>query len=143
MATGSVLGILLAARGGSGSGGSEPTSSPPISLPSGELGIVTPDGASAAVLGLCEVRTTLGSSVTEANAIFDDRVHEELHIIAAATQTQDVDAAATLLEAKERVEADFAHDAAAPAMRADVDALLGATRAALSAIGLDTPACPA
>lgn len=134
-----VSALVLTACGGDAATPNRPSPTP---LPSGELGVVTPDAASAAVLGLCEVMSQLPEDPEAASATFDDRVHEELHIVAAATQVQDRTAAAALLRAKERVEADLAGPGAADA-GSDVDALLKAVRSALAVIGLTVPDCRA
>ena len=136
----SVMAALLAACDG---GTAEPSATPTAPPPSGELGVVTPEAASAAVLGLCEVRSGLATDPRGAAATFENQVHEELHVIAAATEIQDRQAAATLLQAKEKVEADLADPATAAGSGADVDALLSAVRSALTAIGLSAPDCPA
>jgi hypothetical protein len=64
-------------------------------------------------------------------------------VIAAATEVRDREATAGLLEAKQRVEADLAETELPQDFAADVEALIEATRAALGAIGLEAPACPA
>ena len=135
----SSLALALAACGADGT---TPSPSAPTALPSGGLGIVTQETTSAAVLGLCEVLSGLADDPETAMDTFHDRVHEELHVIAAATQTQDRAAAAALLQAKEKVEADFAGRDAADAGD-DVEALAAALRDALDAIGLAAPDCPA
>jgi hypothetical protein len=136
----SAAAILLTACGGNAA---EPSASPATPLPSGSLGVVTADAASAAVLGLCDVRSGLSTDPQGAAATFENEVHEELHVIAAATEVQDREAAATLLQAKEKVEADFADPAAGGDAGPDVEALLSAVRSALTAIGLSAPDCPA
>jgi len=128
---------LVAAACGSDGGGNGNPSTPP----SGALGPVTAVAATGAVRGLCDLRTATDRA--EAEATFLDRSHETLHVIAAATEARDRAAAADLLEAKQRVEADLAGADLPPDFAADVGALIQATRAALEAIGLDAPACPA
>lgn len=110
-------------------------------LPSGALGPVTPQAAHESVLGLCEIVDAADRA--EAEATFLDRSHATLHVIAAATEVRDRAAAADLLEAKQRVEADLAGDGLPSGFGADVESLIESTRAALDAIGLDAPACPA
>lgn len=112
--------------------------SPP---PSGALGPVTPRAAEEAVRGLCDLRTATDG--VEAEATFLDRSHETLHVIAAATVVRDRSAAADLLEAKQKVEADLAFAELPPDFATDVGALIEATRAALEGVGLEVPACPA
>jgi hypothetical protein len=108
-------------------------------LPSGSLGVVTPAAAADAVLGLC--RLAGSTDAAEAEAVFLDRSHGTLHVIASAAEARDRASAAALLEAKQVVEADLARDELPASFRRDVERLLDATRAALDAIGLDAPAC--
>ena len=133
------MALVLFSCGGDGAATS-PNS--PTHLPSGELGVVTQEAASAAVLGLCEVIGGLPTDIETAMDTFHDRVHEELHVVAAATQSQDRAAAAALLQAKERFEVDFAGPMAADAAD-DLEMLSTALRDALAAIGLSAPDCPA
>lgn len=128
---------LVAAACGSNGGGSDD----PSIRPSGALGPVTVQAADEAMRGLCELASTTDQA--EAEAIFLDRSHATLHVIVAATEVRDRGAAADLLEAKQRVEADLAGAELPPDFPQDVEALIEATRAALEAIGLDAPACPA
>lgn len=128
-----LVALVLAACGGGDAG---PSPSP---LPSGALGPVTPEAADESVLGLCEIVDSTDRA--EAEATFLDRSHETLHVIAAATEVRDRAAAADLLEAKQRVEADLAGEELPPGFAADVEALVDATRAALDSIGLNAPPC--
>jgi ribosomal protein S18 acetylase RimI-like enzyme len=109
--------------------------------PSGALGPVTAEAAAEALRGLCDLRSV--TDRVEAEAIFLDRSHATLHVIAAATEVRNRGAAADLLEAKQRVESGLAGADLPPDFAADVEALIEATRAALGAIGLEAPACPA
>jgi hypothetical protein len=131
------LGLVLLGSACGGSNG-EDTPSPP---PSGALGPVTSEAAEEAVLGLCELANE--TDTTEAEATFLDRAHETLHVIAAATEVRDRAAAASLLEAKQVVEADLTEGNLPSGFGDDVGRLIEATRTALVAIGLDAPACPA
>jgi hypothetical protein len=127
------LAVVAAACGDRGRDDGEP-------LPSGSLGVVTPDAATSAVLGLCDL--TNATDVVEARATFLDRSHATLHAIAATADVRDRASAAALFEAKQRVEAALARDDLPSRFRRDVETLIGATRDALDAIGLDAPACP-
>lgn len=129
-----LLALLLPSCGGDT--GDEP--SPPTS---GSLGAVTKAAADEAILGLCELAGAPDRD--SADAIFLDRSHQTLHVIAAATEVVDRAAAGDLLAAKQQVEADLAASALRDAFAAHVEALLEATRAALGVIGLDAPPCPA
>ena len=108
--------------------------------PSSSFGVVTPDAATTAVLGLCDL--TNATDVVEAGATFLDQSHATLHAIAAAADARDRASAAALFEAKQRVEAALARPELAPRFQRDVETLIGTTRDALDAIGLDAPACP-
>jgi hypothetical protein len=107
--------------------------------PTGATG-VSQTAASAAALGLCDVRAQAGDAET-AGATFDDRVHETIHAIAAAVQGADPEVAARLLEAKERVESDLADGAPEQELGADVDRLIDELAAATEALGLDPTDC--
>jgi len=109
--------------------------------PSGALGIVSQEAADRAVSGLCEIRTTHADDRDAANRVFYDRSHEELHVIAAATQGEDSAVAGRLLRAKERVESDLRPERLPGGFVRDFDALIAATREALGTIGLEAPRC--
>lgn len=128
--------LFVAACGSDGGGNGDPSAPP-----SGALGPVTAEAAAGAVRGLCDLESV--TDRIEAEATFLDRSHATLHVIAAAAEVRDRGAAADLLEAKQRVEADLADADLPPDFAGDVGALIEATRAALEAIGLDAPACPA
>jgi hypothetical protein len=100
---------------------------------------VTQEAADSAVLGLCELVGT--TDRTSANATFQDRSHQTLHVIAAATEGVDRAVAGALLQAKQVVEADLEAPELPPGFAGDVGALLDATRAALAAIGVDAVDC--
>jgi hypothetical protein len=113
----------------------------PSPWPSGALGVVTQSAADRAVRGLCEIDTTLANDPHEANAVFYDRTHQELHVIAAAAEVRDRKVAGNLLLAKEKVEADLRSPVKPTTFREDVSALLTATRDALHAMRLTSPTC--
>jgi len=94
----------------------------------------TEDPFANARVGLCQA-AAVSDRPAEARAVFFDSVHEPLHELADETAARDRVAAGTLLEAKQRVEADFASDDTA--LPEDLDRLVDATDAALSA--LDQP----
>ena len=78
-----------------------------------------------------------------ASTIFFGTSHDGLHAIAAAAQEVDRGAAGSLLEAKQRVEADLSGTELPAGFGADVESLVAATGAALAAVGLEAAACPA
>jgi hypothetical protein len=122
-----------------GCGGEAARSAPVASGPSGSLGVVT-EGAAAVALGaMCEMRGATARD--EANALFFDRAHQTLHVLAAATDVVDRVPAAGLLEAMQAVEADLRVNALPETFAADVANLLDATRRALGTVGLPAPPC--
>ena len=144
---GAVLGavlvaVLVAAVGLAACGSSEEGSALPTSVPpSGSLGIVTERDADEAMRGLCQVRAVDASDRDGANALFYDRSHQELHVIAAAAQVRDPPAAGRLLQAMQRVEADLRGARLPATFGEDVEALIVASANALAAIGLPSPTC--
>ncbi len=132
-----VAGVALAACGSSGQGAVPSTSV----LPSGSLGVVTQRDADAAIRGLCEVREVDASDRDGANALFYDRSHQELHVIAAAVEVRDPPAAGRLLQAMQRVEGDLRGQRLPATFGLDVEGLIAASANALAAIGLTSPSC--
>ena len=109
------------------------------------------DGSSAAddpeiqaYLALCSARDAAAADdLASAEATFEDDAHETLHHLAAEVQGTDRSTAASLLQAKSDVEADFLDETPDPAMVADdVQALLTAMGPALDVVGLSAPGCP-
>ena len=129
-----VLALLVLVACG---GGGEPT--PAVSGPSGSLGVMTADAGTQALSVLCELQSVTDRD--QANALFFDHAHLTLHVLAAATEPVDRVPAAGLLEAKQVVEADLLADTLPETFSDDVGALLEATRTALEAVGLPSPAC--
>jgi hypothetical protein len=96
-----------------------------------------------AASGLCTARDQARGDVAQAGTTFYDRSHDALHTIARALERVDRTQAGSLLEAKQRVEADLMNAGTPPAtVAADLDRLAGVTRAALAAVSVDVPACP-
>ena len=137
LVAGLVAAVALAACGSSGEG-SVPS---PSALPSGSLGVVTQRDADVAMRGLCEVRAVGASDRDQANALFYDRSHQELHVIAAAAEVRDAPAAGRLLQAMQRVEADLRGHRLPATFGGDVEALIAASANALASVGLSSPSC--
>lgn len=95
----------------------------------------------ALIESLCAARdTATAGDADEARTIFVDQVHDELHQLAADTDDADRDAAARLLEAKQRVEADLTDRTA---LADALEALAAATIDAIEANGDPRPdPCP-
>jgi hypothetical protein len=93
------------------------------------------------VEGLCAMERVLPGDTDEADRIFTDRVHDELHGLADEASSEDRAAAADLLEAKQKVESDLAHGSDGPTLVEDVGHLKHRTIAAVEALGDGTPSC--
>ncbi len=131
-----VLGLALGAVACNGSDGNGKPS------PSGALGVVTEEDAQAAVDGLCRMQRLKANELDLANGIFYDQVHQELHVISAATEKRDRVASANLLVAKEQMEDDVrAKDVLPESFGSDVGALIRATLDALHAVDLPVKGC--
>lgn len=94
--------------------------------------------------GLCESRAVAeAGDVQGASDVFQARAHAELHALADRLSSTDREAAARLLEAKQRVEAAFADPATAspPAVAGVISALELEVQNAAESLGLPRPAC--
>lgn len=90
---------------------------------------------SALVPSLCEsLRSASAGRLIEAKAIFDDRVHEALHVLASDATGVDRSVSARLLEAKQVVEARFAQ--LDPSVSDALVPLVAATSVALTSVGV-------
>jgi hypothetical protein len=107
--------------------------------------VVGADRVSAAQLasvidGLCTTRREV-PNVTAARTAFYDLAHENLHLLARAVEGHDRGAAARLLEAKQRVEADLISPGGPTLLATHVNALSRAARAALDLLEIPTSSC--
>jgi hypothetical protein len=126
--------ILLTACGGAAA-----RSDTAPSGPSGSLGVITAGLAAEALGAICEMRGATDRD--EANALFFDRAHQTLHVLAAATEVTDRAPAAELLETMQAVEGDLQGDGLPETFSSDVANLLDATRGALGTVSLPAPPC--
>lgn len=130
------------------------TTSPSVSLSAGPLPTTSPSPSPTptdepgpqveAFLALCSVTADVadGDLVT-AEATFHDEVHEALHELTDELEGVDRELSAALLQAKSRVEADFAEDPQdATDLEADIVELIAATDAGLAALGVGILRCP-
>ena len=131
-----VITLATAACGGGG-GGPTPTPQPAVT---GSGGTFTAGDATTVVSGVCDMQD-LQIGLDRANTIFFERVHEHLHVLAAAVEPIDRNVSADLFEAKERVELDLAEDPLPASYSGDVKSLLGAVGAALDTAGLPSHGC--
>jgi hypothetical protein len=128
------LAVLLTGCGGEAAGSATVPSGP-----SGSLGVVTADATADALGAMCEMRSETDRG--EANALFFDRAHQTLHVLAAATEETNRVPAAGLLETMQAVESDLRADPLPETFSDDVANLLDATRRALGTVGLPAPGC--
>lgn len=94
--------------------------------------------------GLCESRAAAeAGDVLGASAAFQSRAHAELHSLADRVSATDREAAARLLEAKQRLEAAFADPEAAspPAVAGLISALELEVGNSAETLGLQRPTC--
>jgi hypothetical protein len=96
----------------------------------------------AIAAGLCEAATQAGTDQSAAEKTFQGKSHDGLHLIARGLQDIDRPAAAALLEAKQKVEADFSNHAAGPQVAADLRSLSDVTRSSLARFNVSVDACP-
>lgn len=96
----------------------------------------------AVATGLCEALGQAQTDPAAAKRTFNGRSHDGLHLIARGLQDIDRAAAAALLEAKQKVEADFSGSAAGPQVAAGLRSLADVTRSSLTRFNVTADACP-
>ena len=96
-----------------------------------------------AVAGLCDARAAAAEGNEEdAETIFINRIHQPLHVIAAAVEDEDREQAARLLEAKQAVETLlFEEKLDAEALVTALDELNAATTVALATLKITAVTC--
>ena len=99
------------------------------------------DAYGRALTGLCVARDQAAATPTRVRTTFFDRSHGTLHVLARALENVDRRSTAQVLEAMFRVEADLAFDRPPASLTADLDRLIGATRAGLRRLGEPAPGC--
>lgn len=93
--------------------------------------------------GLCEAAEQAATDIAAAAKTFNSKSHDGLHLIARGLQEIDRPAAATLLEAKQKVESDISSKAAGPQLAADLRSLADVNRSSLERFNVPVDACPA
>jgi len=96
----------------------------------------------AIAAGLCEAAAQAPTDVAAAEKTFNSRSHDGLHVIARGLEQVDRAAAATLLQAKQKVEADFSRDAAGTQVAPDLQQLHEVTVASLARFNVTAGSCP-
>lgn len=96
----------------------------------------------AIAAGLCEAAEQAATDVSSAETTFMGKSHEGLHLIAKGLQDIDRPASATLLEAKQKVEADFSNKAPGGQVAADLRSLSEVTKSSIARFNVTVDACP-
>lgn len=91
--------------------------------------------------GLCEAARQVTTDTDGARQTFFGQSHEGLHLIARGLEETDRAASARLLEAKQRVEADFSAPPPGPQVAADLRQLAEITRSSLDRFDVEVAAC--
>src|SRR5438067_4503769 len=94
--------------------------------------------------GICDAARQATSDVGAARQTFFGTSHDGIHLIARGLQDKDRAASATLLEAKQKVEADFnaSPPPPGPQITADLRKLAAVTRTSLARFKVGAEACP-
>lgn len=96
----------------------------------------------AIAAGLCEAAAQAPTDVAAAEKTFNSRSHDGLHLIARGLEAVDRAAAATLLQAKQKVEGDFSRDAPGTQVAPDLQQLHEVTVSSLARFDVTAGACP-
>jgi hypothetical protein len=91
---------------------------------------------------ICTSAREAATDVDAARRTFNGRAHDGLHLIARGLETVDRTAAATLLQAKQKVEADLSKPPPAAQLVADLNHLADVTRSSLALFEVTADACP-
>ena len=92
--------------------------------------------------GICTAARQAPADTEAARRSFFGQSHDGIHLIARGLDTLDRKASATLLEAKQKVEADFLNPPPGSEIAADLRRLAAQTRSSLARFKVRAPACP-
>jgi hypothetical protein len=93
--------------------------------------------------GLCQAASEATIDLAAAEKTFQGKSHDGLHLIARGLEDIDRAAAAALLEAKQKVEADFSNNVPGPQVAADLRQLADVNRSSLTRFNVSVDACQA
>jgi hypothetical protein len=129
--------LTLAGAAGCGSGGK------PVPVVVAMAGETVAAGKLLTIAsGICDAARQAGGDVSAARQTFFGQSHDGIHLIARGLQDVDRDATARLLEAKQKVEADFLAPSPGPQVAADLRALAAVTRSSLARFKVSADSCP-
>jgi hypothetical protein len=97
----------------------------------------------AIAAGLCEAAQQAATDISAAAKTFNNKSHDGLHTIARGLQDIDRPASATLLEAKQKVEADISNKVDGAQLAADLRSLAEVNKSSLARFNVTVDACPA
>lgn len=92
--------------------------------------------------GICDAARQAPTDVDAARQTFFGVSHDGIHLIARGLQVKDRDESATLLQAKQKVEADFLTPPPGTTIATDLRALSAVTRSSLARFKVSADACP-
>ena len=92
--------------------------------------------------GICDAARQAPTDIEAARQTFFGQSHDGIHLIARGLQDKDRAASATLLEAKQKIEADFLAPPPGPQVAADLRALVAVTRSSLARFKVSADPCP-
>jgi hypothetical protein len=133
-----VLAVGLAVAGAACGSGESPT--PAVVAMAGQT--VPTAKLLTIAAGICDAARQAATSIDTARQTFFGQSHDGIHLIARGLQDKDRAAAATLLEAKVKVEEDFVNPPPAPKVVADLRGLAAVTRTSLTRFKVNADACP-
>jgi len=91
--------------------------------------------------GLCDAAELAGDNLNSARATFYGQSHDGIHLIARGLEAVDRRQAASLLEAKQKVEADFVDPPSGPQVADDLRHLADVTRSSLVRFNVSVDPC--
>jgi hypothetical protein len=133
--------VILAVVAGIGAGcGSDDKPAPTVVALAGQT--VATEKLLTIGAGICDAAHKAGSDIDGARQTFFAQSHDGLHLIARGLQDIDRAASAALLEAKQKVEADFLAPPPGGQAVADLNRLATVTRSSLARFKVSADACP-
>jgi hypothetical protein len=138
------VGVVAALVGAAGVGcGSGPKTAPVVVAMAGQT--VATSKLQTIAGGICDAARQAPSDLNTARQTFFGTSHDGIHLIARGLEEKDRAAAATLLETKQKVEADFSAPTPRPGAQvaADLTKLAAVTRTSLARFKVTADPCPA
>ena len=137
-----VAGAAAAGLGAGAAGGSGHPSAPVVVAMAGET--VATAKLQTIAGGVCDAARQAPTDVDAARPTVFGTSHDGIHLIARGLEVKDRPAAATLLETKQKVEADFnaTPPPPGPQIAADLRKLAAVTRTSLTRFKVSAEACP-